>query len=195
MQGFFQEYAAQYPRCKAHAVVHAVAFAPLETFDRSSLFARHEAIDQTLTISAHSLPRLLRHALPHLAPGSSTVALTYLASQRWVPAYRVMAVAKAALECWVRELAVDLGPDGHRVNAISSGPIATLAASGIPGFDQILAHVERNAPLRRNVTQDDVAGTALWLLSDLARSVTGQVIYVDAGYSSIAVPASIRGEE
>ena len=102
-----------------------------------------------------------------------------------------MSIAKAALEAWTRELANHLGPEGHRINAISSGPIPTLAASGIPGFDDILEHVQRNAPLRRNVTQEDVAGCALWLASPLAAGVTGQVIHVDAGYSTIMVPESI----
>jgi enoyl-[acyl-carrier protein] reductase I len=190
---FFAEYAAANPGCKASALVHAVAFAPPETFDRSGLFASQEAIDLTLTVSAHSLQRLLRHALPHLTPGSAAVTLTYLASQRWVPQYRVMAIAKAALECWVRELAAELGPEGHRVNAISSGPIQTLASSGIPGFDQLLAHVRRHAPLRRNVSQEDVAGAALWLLSDLACAVTGQTIYVDCGYSSVGVAMGDAG--
>jgi enoyl-[acyl-carrier protein] reductase I len=194
VQNFFREFSLHHSHCKAHALVHSIAFSPRETFDRSSLFATQEAIDLTLTISAHSLQRLLRLALPHLIPGSSTVTLTYLAAQRWVPAYRVMAIAKAALECWVRELASELGADGHRVNAISSGPMKTLASTGIPGIEKILAHVERNAPLRRNITQEEVAGAALWLLSDLASGVTGQIIYVDAGYSTIAVPASIREE-
>ena len=100
-------------------------------------------------------------------------------------------MAKAALECWTRELACHLGPEGHRANAISSGPIRTIAASGIPGFDRILDHVEANAPLRRNVDQDDVAGATLWLASPLAAGVTGQCIYVDAGYSITMVPESI----
>lgn len=188
---FFRDFATRHPGRKAHGLIHAVAFAPSTTFDRSSLFTTAEDIDRTFAISAHSLQRLLRHALPHLEAGSSTVTLTYLAGQRWVPGYRVMAIAKAALEGWVRELACELGPDGHRVNAISSGPIATLAAGGIPGFERLLDHVEKNAPLRRNVTQSDVAGAALWLLSDLARSVTGQVVHVDAGYSCIAVPPGL----
>jgi enoyl-[acyl-carrier protein] reductase I len=188
---FFAAYAAGNPRGTAQALVHAVAYAPPETFDRSSLFATQEAIDLTLAASAHSLQRLVRHALPHLAPGSSAVTLSYAASQRWVPNYRVMAIAKAALEGWVRELAAELGPDGHRVNAISPGPIPTLAASGIPGFAGLLDHVRRNAPLRRNVSQDDVAGAALWLLSDLSRAVTGQIIYVDAGYSIVGIPGAV----
>ena len=104
-----------------------------------------------------------------------------------------MSVAKAALECWTRELACQLGPEGHRINAISSGPIKTIAAGGIPGFDSILDHVELNAPLRRNVTQNDVAGCAAWLASELSAGVTGQCIMVDAGYSVTMVPSSIMG--
>ena len=102
-------------------------------------------------------------------------------------------MAKAALECWTRELACHLGPEGHRVNAISSGPIRTLAAGGIPGFDHILDHVAANSPLRRNVTQSDVAGCATWLASSLSAGVTGQCIHVDAGYSITMVPPSIMG--
>jgi enoyl-[acyl-carrier protein] reductase I len=122
---------------------------------------------------------------------SSTITLTYAAANRFVPNYGIMSMAKAALECWTRELACHIGPDGHRINAISSGPIPTLAAGGIPGFDKILDHVEANAPLRRNVSQSDVAGAALWLASPLASGVTGQCIYVDAGYSITMVPQSI----
>jgi enoyl-[acyl-carrier protein] reductase I len=187
VRAFFAEFAARHPGDKAAGLVHAVAYAPPETFDRASLFASQEAIDATLAVGAHSLQRVVRHALPHLSPGSAIVTLTYLASQRWVPHYHVMAIAKAALECWVRELAAELGPDGHRVNAISAGPIATLAAAGIPGFERLLAHVRQHAPLRRNVSQEDIAGAALWLLSDLAGGVTGQTIYVDCGYSTVAV--------
>jgi len=102
-----------------------------------------------------------------------------------------MSMAKAALECWTRELSCHLGPEGHRVNSISSGPIKTIAAGGIPGFDRILEHVAANAPLRRNVSQDDVAGTTLWLASPLSSGVTGQCIHVDAGYSITMVPESI----
>jgi enoyl-[acyl-carrier protein] reductase I len=103
-----------------------------------------------------------------------------------------MSIAKAALEAWVREIAARLGPDGHRVNAISAGPIKTLAASGIPGFEGILDHVERNSPLRRNVDQMDVAGAATWLASPLSSGVTAQVIHVDGGYSSTMVPEDVN---
>ena len=99
--------------------------------------------------------------MPYLSQGSSTITLTYAASTRFVPSYGIMSMAKAALECWTRELACHLGPHGHRVNSISSGPIRTIAAQGIPGFDRILDHVEANAPLRRNVNQSDVAHTNL----------------------------------
>ena len=155
------------------------------------LFVEDEPLNTAMTVSAHSLQRIMRHALPHLAPNSSTITLTYAASTRYVPNYGVMSIAKAALEAWVRELAMRVGEEGHRVNAISSGPIRTLAASGIPGFDDILNHVERNSPLRRNVNQDDVAGCAVWLSSPLGSGVTGQIIHVDAGYSSTMVPDSI----
>ena len=131
--------------------------------------------------------------MPYLNNKSSTITLTYAASTRFVPNYGVMSIAKAALESWTRELACQLGPDGHRLNAISSGPIKTIAAGGIPGFDKILDHVEENSPLRRNVNQDDVAGCTVWLASELSSGVTGQCIHVDAGYSSTMVPGSIMG--
>ena len=188
---FFQEWQQATPGAKADIVIHAIGFAPRECFDRHMLFVEDGPLNTAMTISAHSLQRIMRHALPHLAPNSSTITLTYAASTRYVPNYGVMSIAKAALEAWVRELAMRVGEDGHRVNAISSGPIRTLAASGIPGFDDILEHVERNSPLRRNVNQDDVAGCAVWLSSPLGSGVTGQIIHVDAGYSSTMVPDSI----
>lgn len=189
---FFTEWQAVEPGAKADIVIHAIGFAPRECFDRPLLFVDDDPISTAFTISANSLQRVMRNALPHLAPNSSTITLTYAASTRWVPAYGIMSMAKAALEAWVRELANQLGPDGHRVNAISSGPIRTIAASGIPGFDNILDHVERNAPLRRNVHQQDVAGSVAWLASPLAGGVTGQIIHVDAGYSTVMVPDSIN---
>jgi enoyl-[acyl-carrier protein] reductase I len=189
---FFQEWQKEAPGSKADIIIHAIGFAPRECFDRHMLFVEDGPLNTAMTISAHSLQRVMRHALPHLAPNSSTITLTYAASTRYVPNYGVMSIAKAALEAWVRELAMRVGEDGHRVNAISSGPIQTLAASGIPGFDDILNHVERNSPLRRNVNQDDVAGCAVWLSSPLGSGVTGQIIHVDAGYSSTMVPDSIN---
>ena len=188
---FFHEWQKATPGSKADIVIHAIGFAPRACFDRPILFVEGEDINTAMTISANSLQRCLKHALPYLNPGSSTVTLTYAAANRYVPNYGIMSMAKAALECWTRELACHLGPEGHRVNAISSGPIRTIAAGGIPGFDRILDHVEANAPLRRNVSQQDVAGATLWLSSPLSSGVTGQCIYVDAGYSITMVPESI----
>ena len=190
-KGFFEAFASEHPGVKADVMIHAIGFAPRAAFDRPILFVEDDDIATAMTISANSLQRCLRHGLPHLNENSSTITLTYAASTRYVPNYGIMSMAKAALEAWTRELACQLGPEGHRVNAISSGPVKTIAASGVPGFDHILAHVEANAPLRRNVTQDDVAGTATWLASPLSSGVTGQVIHVDAGYSSTMVPDSI----
>lgn len=172
-------------------LVHAVAFAPAEALGASILETQQKDFETALTVSSFSLVRLLRGALPRLKPGSSTVALTYLGAERVVPGYRVMGTAKAALESLVRETAVAIGPLGHRVNAISAGPIKTLAASGVPGFDMILDWMRANTPLRRNVTQDDVARAAAFLLSEDAAGITGQTIYVDAGYSIVGAPPEL----
>jgi enoyl-[acyl-carrier protein] reductase I len=160
-------------------------------FDRPIIFVEDQDLNTAMTVSAHSLQRCIRHALPYLNPNSSTITLTYAASTRFVPSYGIMSIAKASLECWTRELACHLGPEGHRINAISSGPIATLAAGGIPGFNKILDHVEANSPLRRNVNPNDIGGCAVWLASQLSSGVTGQIIHVDAGYSATMVPESI----
>ena len=191
---FFEAFEKEHPGKKADILIHAIGFAPRACFDRPILFVEDSDINTAMTISANSLQRCLKHALPYLNAGSSTVTLTYAASNRFVPNYGIMSMAKAALECWTRELACHLGPEGHRVNAISSGPIRTIAASGVPGFDNILDHVEANSPLRRNVTQEDVAGATLWLASPLSSGVTGQCIYVDGGYSITMVPQSIMNE-
>jgi len=190
---FFTEFSKENPNLKVDIMVHAIGFAPRECFDRHILFVDDDSINTAITISANSLQRIMRHAMPYLNNKSSTITLTYAASTRFVPNYGVMSIAKAALESWTRELACQLGPDGHRLNAISSGPIKTIAAGGIPGFDKILDHVEENSPLRRNVNQDDVAGCTVWLASELSSGVTGQCIHVDAGYSSTMVPGSIMG--
>ncbi len=191
---FFEAFEKEHPGKKADILIHAIGFAPRACFDRPILFVEDSDINTAMTISANSLQRCLKHALPYLNAGSSTVTLTYAASNRFVPNYGIMSMAKAALECWTRELACHLGPEGHRVNAISSGPIRTIAASGVPGFDNILDHVEANSPLRRNVNQEDVAGATLWLASPLSSGVTGQCIYVDGGYSITMVPQSIMNE-
>ena len=171
-----------------HGIVHAIAFAPAEALMKPIIETQEEDFKTAMVVSAYSLIRLVRHGLPKLAPHASVVALTYLGAERTVPGYRVMGTAKAALEQLTRELAASIGPMGHRVNAISAGPIKTLAASGVPGFDQILAWMANNTPLRRNVTQHDVAKSARFLLSSDSSGITGQVLYVDAGYVSVGAP-------
>ena len=170
-------------------LVHAIGFS-----DKNELRGRYvdTSLDNflhTMNISAYSLTAVARAALPLLRPGGSILTLTYYGAEKVVPHYNVMGVAKAALEASVRYLAVDLGREGIRVNAISAGPIKTLAASGIGDFRYILRWNELNAPLKRNVTIDDVGGTALWLLSDLGAGVTGEIVHVDAGYHVVGMKA------
>ena len=141
-----------------------------------------------LDVSAYSLVALARAARPLLKPGASILTLTYYGSEKVVANYNVMGVAKAALEASVRYLAADLGPDGIRVNAISAGPVRTLAAAGIGGFKKMYGSFAEVAPLRANITPEDVGGTAVWLASDLARAVTGEVVYVDGGFNIVGVP-------
>ncbi|MGQ0535252.1 MAG: enoyl-ACP reductase FabI [Methanobacteriota archaeon] len=172
-------------------VVHAVAFAPAEALAKPITETTEQDFGTALTVSAYSFARVVRHSVPRLSPGASFLTLTYLGSERVVPGYRVMGTAKAALESLVRELAASIGPLGYRVNAISAGPIKTLAASGVPGFDMILDWMANSTPLRRNVTQRDVARAARFLLTDDASGVTGQILYVDAGYSVAGAPPNI----
>jgi len=169
-------------------LVHALAFAPREALTGSYVATRREDFKTALDISAYSLVSLAHAALP-LMQGrqSSIVTLTYIGSQRAVPNYNVMGVAKAALEASVRYLANDLGPHGVRVNAISAGPIKTLASSAVGGISNMIKlHAER-APLRKPVDIDEVGDVALFLVSPLSRGVTGDVIYVDGGYHILGV--------
>lgn len=176
---------------KYDMLVHAIAFAPASALEKNILHTNAEDFAATMNVSAYSLVRLVSNALPHLGRGASVITLTYLGGVKHVPGYRVMGTAKAALEQLVRELAATVGPAGVRVNAISAGPVKTLAASGVPGFDKILAWMESTSPLRRNITAQDVANAALYLLSDLSSNVTGQTLYVDAGYSIVGVPPNL----
>jgi enoyl-[acyl-carrier protein] reductase I len=164
-------------------LVHAIAFANKEDLKTDFLSTTRDGFRLAQDVSAYSLTVLARHAAP-LMEGrpASILTLSYYGAEKVVPRYNVMGVAKAALEASVRYLAADLGPRGIRVNAISAGPIRTLASAGISGFLDMLHHVEAKAPLRRNISAEEVAGTALYLASDLASGVTGEVIYVDAGY-------------
>jgi enoyl-[acyl-carrier protein] reductase I len=165
--------------------VHAVAFAPREAIAGDFLEGiSREAFRVAHDVSSYSFPALAKALLPLMQDRrAALLTLTYLGSMRSMPNYNTMGLAKASLEAAVRYMAGSLGPRGIRVNAISAGPIKTLAASGIAGFGKILKHVEQNAPLRRNVSIDDVGNAAAFLMSDLAAGVTGEILYVDAGYS------------
>src|SRR5688572_21018796 len=175
-------------------LVHAIAFAPREAIAGDFLEGiSREAFRQAHDISAYSFPALAKAALPLLSKNSSLLTLTYLGAARVVPNYNIMGLAKASLEASVRYLAGSLGPKGIRVNGISAGPIKTLAAAGIGGFGKILKFVEENAPLRRNVTIDDVGNAAAFLLSDLAGGITGEITYVDAGFNTVVGGTGVAG--
>ena len=169
-------------------LVHAIGFAPrdaiagefLDGFTRENFRIAHD-------ISAYSFPALAKEAMPLLSADASLLTLTYLGAMRAIPNYNLMGLAKASLESSVRYLASCLGPKGIRTNGISAGPIKTLAASGIKDFSKLLNIVASSAPLRRNVTIDDVGNTAAFLLSNLANGITGEIIYVDCGFSHIAI--------
>jgi enoyl-[acyl-carrier protein] reductase I len=163
-------------------VVHAAAFAPPEALSLPFVQTTREAFRMALDISAYSLVALARGAQPLMTEGGSILTLTYLGAERVLPNYNVMGVAKAALECSVRYLASDLGPQNIRVNAISAGPVKTLAAKGIAGFSDILGVYRERAPLRRNTEAGEVADTGLFLIGDGGRGISGEVIYVDGGY-------------
>ena len=165
-------------------LVHAVAFAPREALSEPFVRTSREDFRVSLDVSVYSLIALSREAAPLMAKrgGGSILTLSYLGSTRVFPHYNVMGVAKAALEAAVRYLTGDLGPQNIRVNAISAGPIKTLAASGIAGFTQILQHYRERAPLRRNVELSEIAEAAIFLLSPAGRAVTAEVLFVDAGF-------------
>ncbi len=168
---------------KIHTLVHSVAYAPAEELKGDFLSTSREGFRIAHDVSVYSLVALARAAAPLMEDGGSIITLTYYGSEKVVPKYNVMGVAKAALEATVRYLAYDLGKRRIRVNAISAGPVKTLAARGIAGFgDMLKAHAER-APLGRNVEVSEVGDTALFLASDLSSGTTGEVIYVDCGYN------------
>src|SRR5688500_6327423 len=167
-------------------LVHAIAFAPREAIAGDFLDGiSREAFRQAHDISSYSFAALAKAALPLLNKNASLLTMTYLGAERVVPNYNTMGLAKASLEASVRYLASSLGPKGIRVNGISAGPIKTLAAAGISGFGKILKFVEEHAPLRRNVTTEDVGNVAAFLLSDMAAAVTGEILYVDSGFSHV----------
>jgi enoyl-[acyl-carrier protein] reductase I len=177
-------------------IVHAVAFAPtdairggfVESTTRENFRIAHD-------ISSYSLTALAKAALPMMEGRSGALlTLSYLGAVRSLPSYNVMGLAKASLEASVRFLAADLGPKGIRVNGVSAGPIKTLAAAGIGGFRKILGHVAATAPLRRNVTIEDVGNASAFLCSDLASGITGEIVYVDAGFNTVGMSLETMAE-
>ena len=169
-------------------LVHAVAFAPREALEGQFLDTERSAFATALDVSAYSLVAMARAGRDLFRRGSSVLTLSYLGAERVVANYNVMGVAKAALEASVRYLAADLGPVGVRVNAISAGPVRTLSASGVRDFRKLYSSFAEVAPLRANITPEDVGKTALWLCSDLSSAVTGEVVYVDGGFNVMGVP-------
>ncbi len=172
---------------KLDFVVHAIAFADKDELTGRYLETSEANFTKSMLISCYSLTAITQRAEKLMTNGGSIVTLTYYGAEKWMPHYNVMGVAKAALEASVRYLAADLGPSNIRVNAISAGPIKTLAASGIGDFRYILKWNEYNAPLRRTVTIEEVGDSALYLLSDLSRGVTGEVMHVDSGYHVVGM--------
>jgi len=168
-------------------VVHAIAFSDRDQLDGRYVDTTPDNFTKTMLVSCYSLTAIAQRAEKMMPNGGSVLTLTYYGAEKWMPHYNVMGVAKAALEASVRYLAADLGVKNIRVNAISSGPIKTLAASGIGDFRYILKWNEYNAPLRRNVTNDDVGEAGVYLLSDMSRGVTGEVHHVDAGYHIVGM--------
>ncbi len=175
-------------------LVHSVAFAPKEALSEPFMKTTKSAFDIALNISVYSLIDLTNRLESILSDDASILTLSYLGGPKYVSNYNVMGVAKAALEATIRYMAVELGEKGQRVNAISAGPIRTLAAAGIGDFKQILSWNEANAPLKRNVTTTQVGNSAMYLLSDLSSGVTGEVHYVDSGYNIMGMAAVTKDE-
>lgn len=168
-------------------LVHALAFAPKEALENPFIETSREAFATAMDVSVFSLLALCKAFQPLLSPGSGVLTLTYYGAEKVIPNYNVMGVAKAALEASVRYLANDLGPQGVRVNAVSAGPINTLAARGVSGFLEILDHHAGKAPLRRNVESREVGDAACFLVSSLASGITGEVLYVDTGFNIMGI--------
>ena len=168
-------------------LIHSIAYAPREALDGEYLDTSRDAFLTALEISAYSLPQLARGAAPLMTEGGSVVCMSYYGAEKVVAGYNVMGVAKAALEASTRYLANDLGPRNIRVNAISAGPIQTLSARGVSDFTTMLKHHAQRAPLRRNVEAREVGNTAVFLCSQMSSAITGEVIYVDCGYSIMGI--------
>jgi len=170
-------------------IVHAIAFSDKDELKGQYLDTSAENFQRSMMISCYSFTELCRRAAPMMGSGGAALTLTYYGAEKVVPHYNVMGVVKAALETSVQYLAVDLGPRNIRVNAISAGPVRTLAASGIGDFRYILKWNEYNAPLKRNTTLDDVGGAGVYLLSELSSGTTGEIVHVDSGYHVVGMKA------
>jgi enoyl-[acyl-carrier protein] reductase I len=170
-------------------MVHSIAYAPQETFTERYVDTSREAFRVAHDVSAYSLIAMAKRAEPLMAErgGGSMVTMTYMASERAFPGYNIMASAKAALECAVRYLAWELGPSGIRVNAVSAGPVRTLASAGIAGFKEMEGVIEERTPLRKNIQASDAGQAALYLCSPMSQMVTGTVLYVDSGYHAMGI--------
>ena len=188
LDAVFEKVKAKYGRLDV--LVHAVAYANREDLDGRFIDISREGFKLALDISAYSLIAMAKRAEPLMTEGGSIMSLTYYAAEKVMPKYHVMAIAKASLEMITRYLANDMGPKGIRVNAISAGPIKTLAAAGVPGIRTMLKYNEKTSPLRRNISQEEVGKTALWLGSDLSSAVTGEVVHVDGGYNILGLTAT-----
>jgi enoyl-[acyl-carrier protein] reductase I len=184
----FEKVRARYG--KLDTLVHSVAYANREDLGGRFIDISRDGFKLALDISAYSLVAMAKRAEALMTDGGSIMSLTYYAAEKVMPKYHVMAIAKAALETITRYLANDLGPKGIRVNTISAGPIKTLAAAGVPGFRMMLKYSEKASPMRRLVSQEEVGDTALYLASDLSRTVTGETIHVDAGYHVLGLTAT-----
>jgi enoyl-[acyl-carrier protein] reductase I len=177
---------------KLDILVHCLAFAPRETLQGGYVNTEREHFSISMDISAYSLAAMSKAARPLMnnAGGGSIITLSYLGAEQVIPNYNMMGVSKAALEAGVRYLAYDLGPENIRVNAISAGPVKTLAARGISDFTKMLSFHEQKAPMRRNVDLEEIAGAAVFLASPLSGAITGEVLHVDCGFSIMAMPAA-----
>ncbi len=171
-------------------LIHAVAYAPREELTGDFVQTSRDGFHATMDVSVFSLAALTRASLPLMTEGGSILTLTYYGGEKVARGYQVMGVAKAALEATVRYLAAELGQKDIRVNAISAGPVRTLAAAGVPGFREAYPHFAESAPMRRNIDIDDVGNAAVWLSSGMSRNVTGQVVFVDAGQSILGPHAN-----
>jgi enoyl-[acyl-carrier protein] reductase I len=175
-------------------VLHSIAYAPIEDLKGPTYAVSRPGFLTSMEISVYSLLSIARRAREHLAPGGSILSLTYLGGEKVIPGYNIMGICKAALESAITYLAHEFGPSGFRVNGLSAGPLKTLSSSAVSDFDTMLKLYDKMAPLRRNITADEVGKSGMYLLSDLASGVTGEILHVDSGYHIMgAPPAELQG--